>query len=147
MSINLTPARRALDDIRRDTCTITLRSDGIEGAVFDDVEERMAYPADEVLYQGACRISTTSEVKANDEYNMPVSIRKYFASLPIDAPDIPPGAILEVTAVDPDMGDPELVGKRFDVRGAVVSSIHVQRKLTLSLRDPETPAQPEEVPE
>lgn len=132
MPINLEPARRQIEALMDDTCTIT-HDTGTADDAFDEASGKH-YPADpdiDTVYEGKCKITAAGGTDRTEEAGALPAKSAYRGSIPVGSPPVPLGAKLTVTA---SLRDPELVGRSFTVRGVIANTMLVQRRLQLELR-------------
>jgi hypothetical protein len=115
--------RSFAERIQTDTCTIT-----IPGAPTLDPDTAVLTDTATELYSGQCRIrprqvqDRMTEVGADE-----VGVTAHVVTVPISVVEIPPGAIVTVTA---SAADPDLVGRQFTILGAIHGSQITGRRMT-----------------
>lgn len=120
MRLNLDPIRRVVEEITmRDECEITTDPQGVGDDVWDPATGTYTPPAGDrtVLYTGICSIYPFSGViQAGERGDEQIMETRYWVGIPMsEEVEVPPEALIEITAVDPDQGDPMLVGEWFVV--------------------------------
>ena len=125
---NLASAKRAIEKLMDDRCVIRFDVEGAGDDTFDEDTLLEAPPAFDSLYvyQGRCMVRTQGATETNLAGRV-VPSRSYHVKIPVDAPVIPRGAVVTITAA---RRDPQLVGQRFTVQDAKTSTFAVSRELT-----------------
>ena len=134
MSIDLSFAQRQIEALMDDTCRIEYDA-GTADDAFDEASGKHV-PADpdiSEIYEGKCKITAAGGTQHIEEGGAHPATTAYRGSIPVDAPPVPLGALLTVLT---SLRDPQLVGRQFRVRGVVASTMLVQRRLQLELRQP-----------
>lgn len=85
-----------------------------------------------VLYAGACQVQAGGSPREAVVGEQEVVIDRITIKVPVDAADIPPDSVGEITAVGA-ISDPSLVGNRYRVIGTHAESITTARHLPCEL--------------
>lgn len=97
-------------------------TESIVAGIWEDGSDDLGNPTRELvstLYEGKARLRwATLAVSASDGSGQPVATQQPYASLPVDAPRLPKGTELHVTA---STADPLLVGRVVIVQGQPIA--------------------------
>lgn len=139
---NLAPAKRAVEKLMDDTCTITVDEHGVLDGTVDQDTGRLVKrdPHPGLIYDGPCKVRSEGLVSGTHgapEGGSTINPRIYTGAIPLDidgvlTPEIPVGAVLVVTS---SRRDPELVGKEFRVGETRYGTMVVSRKFVLEFRE------------
>lgn len=130
--LDLTPARKAVEALMTDRCSITDDPSGAADDVLDPTTGELVTPADDskAVWSGPCLLAPLTQTGPDEDGLAPVTDTgrlAYKALIPIGAPPIPIGAVLQVTSSK----DRQLIRSRFQVLVVVQQSLQVARMLQL----------------
>ena len=117
MAINLKSVRKAAERLLLpDECQFLKGADRAGEGIWDPVNLVYAPPADQILYDGACGVSSINNFPSEiPQGGGPSVVTNYYVKIPAGAmPDIRPEDICIITAIH-DGGDQMLVSQRFIV--------------------------------
>lgn len=131
----LDSAMRAVERLMVDACKIThdLLGPADDTLDPDTLEMHKPSPDAATLYEGACRVRVkdSGAGRGREEGGEYVRVRTGTVKLPLDSPDIPPGAVVEITE---STHDEALVGRFFVVVDVVSTTLAIQRTLNVVQR-------------
>lgn len=136
MRLNLNPIRKIVEDITmNDTCLITVDTEGTADDTWDEETGTYIPPVNDrdTVYAGSCSLYPFSSVIQQDEQGgEDLGVTRYWLGLPVSSDvTVPVEALVQITAVDPTNGDPELVDKLFIVDGQEWLSMASSRRLKI----------------
>lgn len=118
MKLNLAPIRRIVQELTmNDECLITSDPEGTGDDVWDEETGTYVKPVNDrvTIYEGPCSVYPFSIViQEGERGEEEIMESRYWLGVPMDAEiEPPPESLCEITAVDPDQGDPALVDRVF----------------------------------
>ncbi len=128
---DVTGARKIAEAAMVDTCIVYRDAAGSADDTLDVLTGSLTQPIDDqtTVYQGPCLLRTENvQARRDDEGGATLGRRLHAARVPVSAPAMILGDILEVLA---SAHDPLLVGRRARVLDAGVNTFAITRKLTL----------------
>lgn len=136
MRLNLAPIRKIVEDLTMgDTCLITVDPEETADDVWD--EETGTYVPGvgdrTTVYEGQCSVYPFSGVVQEEERGgEQVQSTRYWLGVPVSEEfTCPVEALVEITEVDPDQGDPQLVGRFFVVDGQEWQTMASSRRIKM----------------
>lgn len=136
MRLNLGPIRQLVEDLTMSCeCTITRDPDLTNDDDWDEDTGTYESPEDDrdEVYSGICTVYPMSSIGQEEERGgEEISSTKYWLGIPTSELVVTqPEDIVEITAVDPEQGDPELVGKKFSIEGQEWNTMASSRRFMM----------------
>lgn len=134
MRLNLLPIRRLAESLTmNDECIITRDPEGTGDDVWDEATGTYVKPPGDrqTLYDGVCSVYPMSPIAQEEERGgEEIAATKYWVGIPMSAEvTTRPEDQVQITAVDPEQGDPELVGQVLIVDSQEFSTLASTRRL------------------
>lgn len=127
MTIDLSGPQAFIEsELFGDECTIWVED--VAARYLDTVSGEVVAGATTTFYDGACMVTGFGAADESDVGGVRRTARTGRVSIPVDAPEVPRGARVEITAA---MNDPQLVGRTYVVTDVRASSFSVMRRLTV----------------
>jgi hypothetical protein len=122
--------RAAAESLMTDECTISRA--GVGAPVLDVDTGVLVDPTAVVVYEGPCRVQVASslDVRAVDFGGQAVNLNRVQVSIPVADDEVRAQDVVVITDA---ANDPQLVGRRFTVRGAEAKSHATVRRLECEL--------------
>lgn len=138
MRLNLLPIRSLVESLTmNDACLITRDPEGTSDDNWDEETGTYTPPENDrdEIYDGRCTVYPFSGVvQEEDQGGQQMAVSNYWLGIPMGAEvEVHPDDLVEITAVDPEQGDPILLDKVFVIESQEFLTMASSRRFRMKL--------------